>query len=113
MGTAYTFPKHLLSMIWLWGCFLERFIVCKPWEYGGRHRKTSYRLKPLGELPDYGLDATPLSLERARNVQAYLIDTLDVSDIDIAVRGAGESEPTASNETPEGRRQNRRVEFIF
>jgi len=54
-----------------------------------------------------------LSLERARSVQTYLVDTLDVSDIDIAVRGAGESEPAASNETPEGRRQNRRVEFIF
>lgn len=69
----------------------------------------------VGHTDAQGDDAynQTLSLERARSVQAYLIDTLDVSDIDIAVRGAGESEPAASNDTPEGRRQNRRVEFIF
>lgn len=54
-----------------------------------------------------------LSLERARSVRTYLVDTLGVADIDVAVRGAGESEPAASNDTAKGRRQNRRVEFIF
>jgi OOP family OmpA-OmpF porin len=46
-------------------------------------------------------------------MRTYLVDTLGVADMDVAVRGAGESEPAASNDTAEGRCQNRRVEFIF
>lgn len=54
-----------------------------------------------------------LSRKRAESVRTYLVDTLGVTGIDIDVRGAGSSEPTASNDTADGRRQNRRVEFIF
>ncbi|WP_179862161.1 OmpA family protein [Longibacter salinarum] len=54
-----------------------------------------------------------LSLERAQSVRTYLTETLDVSGIEFTVRGAGASEPVAPNDTAEGRRRNRRVEFIF
>ena len=54
-----------------------------------------------------------LSLERAQSVRSYLVETLGVTSIAFEVRGAGSTEPAATNATAEGRRQNRRVEFIF
>jgi OOP family OmpA-OmpF porin len=50
-----------------------------------------------------------LSLRRAMAVKEYMVsDGIDAGLIDVI--GKGESEPAASNSTPEGRRQNRRVE---
>lgn len=54
-----------------------------------------------------------LSVERAESVKQYLAGELDMSGISFSVRGAGETEPVASNETADGRRKNRRVEFIY
>ena len=50
-----------------------------------------------------------LSEERARSVQAFL--QAAYPDVDITARGAGESNPVATNSTPEGRQLNRRVEI--
>ena len=52
-----------------------------------------------------------LSEGRARAVSAYL-QRQSVSEDRLTSSGAGESQPVASNETPEGRQQNRRVEII-
>ena len=54
-----------------------------------------------------------LSEERAASVRRYLVDELGITDITFTVRGAAAREPVASNDTAAGRRQNRRVEFIF
>ncbi|MDX1442689.1 MAG: OmpA family protein [Gammaproteobacteria bacterium] len=54
-----------------------------------------------------------LSRQRAAAVRDYLRDELGVTEIELAVKGAGETQPVATNDTPEGRQQNRRVEFIF
>jgi OOP family OmpA-OmpF porin len=51
-----------------------------------------------------------LSLRRARAVRDYLIKG-GIPANDIKVEGFGESKPVASNETDEGRQQNRRVEL--
>ncbi len=51
-----------------------------------------------------------LSEQRASNVADYLIDQ-GVSAGAITVYGFGESRPKASNDTAEGRQQNRRVEI--
>lgn len=52
-----------------------------------------------------------LSERRARSVQDTLVSN-GVSAARIKTRGYGESHPVASNDTPSGRLQNRRVEII-
>ncbi|PJE77466.1 Outer membrane porin F [invertebrate metagenome] len=50
-----------------------------------------------------------LSLNRAEAVKTVLVDQYDISAYTIKTMGLGETQPVASNETPEGRQQNRRV----
>ena len=56
---------------------------------------------------DYNLD---LSRRRASSVRDYLVDQ-GVSSSNIVARGYGESVPTSTNDTAEGRQLNRRVEI--
>ncbi|WP_435953134.1 OmpA family protein [Dryocola sp. BD626] len=52
-----------------------------------------------------------LSLQRAESVRNWMRDTGDVPESCFAVQGYGDSRPIASNDTPEGRAHNRRVEI--
>ena len=53
-----------------------------------------------------------LSEQRAEAVKAYLTDKYSkIRPKNLKPKGYGESVPVASNDTPEGRAQNRRVEF--
>jgi outer membrane protein OmpA-like peptidoglycan-associated protein len=52
-----------------------------------------------------------LSEQRAQAVSDYLVAQGISSDV-ITASGFGKSEPVASNDTPEGRQQNRRVELV-
>lgn len=58
---------------------------------------------------DYNAD---LSRRRAANVVAALTRDYDVDPARLQSRGAGASEPVASNDTDEGRAKNRRVELV-
>lgn len=51
-----------------------------------------------------------LSERRASSVRSYLVDQ-GVSSSRIVARGYGETQPKGSNDTPEGRQLNRRVEL--
>ena len=57
---------------------------------------------------DYNFD---LSRRRAESVVKFLTDN-KTSKTRLRARGQGEQQPVASNETDEGRAQNRRVEFV-
>ncbi|MBW2637565.1 MAG: OmpA family protein, partial [Deltaproteobacteria bacterium] len=56
-------------------------------------------------------DNYALSWGRARNVVRYLSNALEMAPSQITVLGSGADEPVATNETPEGRALNRRVEL--
>ena len=54
-----------------------------------------------------------LSTARAAKLARYLITDKDVAGERLSIAGYGEYRPVADNSTPEGRRQNRRVEVII
>lgn len=53
-----------------------------------------------------------LSRERAEAVMEYLVQQHGIDPSRLSAQGRGESQPVASNDTPEGRQQNRRVELV-
>ena len=53
-----------------------------------------------------------LAEERAEAVRNWLTKNGDISDDRISVHPVGEADPVATNQTAEGRQQNRRVEIV-
>ena len=53
-----------------------------------------------------------LSLERAESVKTYLIGR-GIDSNRLATKGFGPNRPIATNDTPEGRTENRRIEFVI
>ena len=68
----------------------------------------------VGHTDSTGPDAynMGLSQRRAQTVKAYLVGKGIAAD-KITAKGMGETQPTASNATDEGRAQNRRVEILI
>jgi len=60
-----------------------------------------------------GMDNWSLSTERANSVVRILRDDYKVNPARITSGGRGKYDPVASNSTPEGRAQNRRIEIIL
>ncbi len=56
-------------------------------------------------------EKTQLSLFRAQAVQNYLVSK-GIQKVRVRVKGAGMAQPIADNASAEGRRKNRRVEFV-
>ena len=73
------------------------------------------QLKVTGYTDSVGNEAYNLKLSKARaqSVVDYLIDSGVPRSQFVSVAGAGESNPVASNQTPEGRAQNRRTEILI
>lgn len=73
------------------------------------------KLRVEGHTDSQGSDATnqQLSQRRADSVKTYLTQQGGVPEGQIMSVGFGEAQPVASNDTSEGRAQNRRVEFIY
>jgi outer membrane protein OmpA-like peptidoglycan-associated protein len=65
-----------------------------------------------GHTDNVGAEETNIALseKRAESVKSYLVSK-GVAEERIKTRGAGPSEPLESNDTPEGRQKNRRIEF--
>jgi len=59
----------------------------------------------------YFEDNMILSMHRAYSVYRYFVDVCHLDDENLVSIGRGESAPVASNDTEEGRNQNRRVEI--
>ena len=54
-----------------------------------------------------------LSTARATSVLHYMVDNKDVAPKRVSATGYGEYRPVASNDTVEGKKQNRRVEIVI
>jgi chemotaxis protein MotB len=69
---------------------------------------------PIGpELRQQGVDSNQqLSLKRAQTVANFLVSQ-GVNPNLVTTRGLGDADPIASNDTPQGRAQNRRVELTL
>ena len=74
----------------------------------------SLHLQVEGHTDSVGTDEynQQLSEKRASAVRDYLVQQSISADA-IEARGFGKTEPVASNDTPEGRQQNRRVEMVI
>ena len=81
---------------------------------GGLGSEPQMRVRVVGHTDNTGSDAIndPLSLRRAESVRDYLSDR-GVAASRIEVSGRGSREPVATNDTPEGRAKNRRVEIFL
>ena len=53
-----------------------------------------------------------LSEKRANAVRQYLVDTYQIEGARLQAKGLGQTKPVTSNDTPEGRQNNRRVELV-
>ncbi|MBT8118506.1 MAG: OmpA family protein [Gammaproteobacteria bacterium] len=58
-------------------------------------------------------DNTAMSEKRAKAVGDYLINDLGLDEDTVVMKGAGASEPVASNDTLEGRALNRRADLVI
>ena len=72
------------------------------------------KLRIVGHTDSVGDETSNrfLSQQRALAVRTALIRRYGVAESRLAYYGAGESEPVASNDTEQGRAQNRRVELV-
>lgn len=75
---------------------------------------TNIRVKIIGHTDSDGDHANNviLSRKRAEAVKAMLESEFNIDASRMQTDGKGDAEPAASNSTPEGKAQNRRVEFI-
>lgn len=75
-------------------------------------RRSTIRVEVAAHTDSRGSAAYNLALSnrRAKSVRDYLV-AHGIDPSRLTVRGYGESKPVASNATPEGRAQNRRVEL--
>jgi len=75
---------------------------------------TAMAIKIQGHTDDVGSDSDNLTLSdnRAKAVYNYLIEK-GISSSRLAYQGFGEKQPIATNETKEGKQENRRTEFVI
>jgi outer membrane protein OmpA-like peptidoglycan-associated protein len=68
-----------------------------------------------GHTDSFGSDTAnqQLSQARANAVLQYLVGQATISPVTSTALGYGESRPVASNETPDGRRRNRRIDIVI
>jgi outer membrane protein OmpA-like peptidoglycan-associated protein len=77
-------------------------------------RHPDWKLSIAGHTDSIGGDAPNLDLSkrRAAAVKTALVSRFGVSSGRLTTNGYGKSQPVDTNETPEGRARNRRVELV-
>lgn len=74
----------------------------------------SVNVRIIGHTDSDGDDASNLALskKRAASVKAALAGEFGIAPVRLETDGKGETQPAAPNNTPEGKANNRRVEFV-
>ena len=77
-------------------------------------RRPEYRLQIEGHTDNVGSEDynQRLSQRRAASVKQYLMQHFSVAPERLAIVGYGKNKPRTTNDTAEGRGENRRVEFV-
>ncbi|NHF61456.1 OmpA family protein [Flavobacteriaceae bacterium TP-CH-4] len=77
-------------------------------------QETAMKLNIVGHTDSDGEEAANLALskKRAEAVKNALVSIYNISGDRLQTDGKGETEPVGNNATPDGKAQNRRVEFI-
>jgi OmpA family len=77
-------------------------------------RYSANRVQVEGHTDNIGSDSynQRLSQRRAESIKRYLVQHFRIPADRLVVKGLGKSNPIASNDTPEGRDKNRRVEVV-
>jgi len=72
------------------------------------------RLSVEGHTDSDGADAANLTLSdnRAKSVRSYLMEVYKIDGARLEAKGLGETKPIDTNDTPEGKANNRRVELV-
>jgi outer membrane protein OmpA-like peptidoglycan-associated protein len=72
------------------------------------------KLEIDGHTDSDGADAANLDLsqKRADSVRTYLVANYKIDTSRLSTKGLGETKPIDANTTPEGKANNRRVEFV-
>lgn len=92
----------------------------KPESYGilkeiadalSQNSSTKFRITGYTDSDGDAAYNLKLSKKRAEAVKNCLISNFGIDGSRLSTDGKGESQPVADNKTPEGRAQNRRVEF--
>jgi len=67
-----------------------------------------------GHTDNVGKEASniKLSQQRADKVKTYLVEKFGIAPGRLSAKGYGSSQPIASNDTPEGKQQNRRIHAV-
>jgi len=75
---------------------------------------SSVRVKVVGHTDSDGSDESNMELSKRRSdaVKNALVNEFGIPDSQLETDGKGESEPVGPNDSPEGKANNRRVEFI-
>jgi len=73
------------------------------------------RILVAGHTDNVGTPQSNLNLStaRAEAVRDWLTDASGIAATQFAIQGYGDTRPIASNETPDGRAKNRRVEITL
>jgi outer membrane protein OmpA-like peptidoglycan-associated protein len=73
-----------------------------------------FRLEIAGHTDNIGAPQANqlISRRRAESVKRYLVERFHVDPQRLVVKGYGEAQPIAPNDTPKGRSMNRRVELV-
>jgi OOP family OmpA-OmpF porin len=75
---------------------------------------STYRVRIEGHTDNIGSHASNqrLSAKRAESIKRYLVQHYAIAQGRLEAKGYGDSKPRATNDTQEGRDQNRRVEVV-